>query len=263
MPLIHHVSAGTGHPPLVLVHGFSCDHTDWGPQIAHFSPSHRCVAVDLPGHGQSRAAGAECSIEAYGAAVAAIMRTLDLPPSIVIGHSMGCRVAVEVAMQVPERTAGIVLVDGSQFNAATETLVRRMIAEGKLDQMLQGMFSAMFNEKSAPAVKAGIVERALRLPKDVAAQMTFDAVRYDMTRLEPALAAIGQPMMVIQTTYTNEKRERMPMQKGQSVPYIDMVRRVAPKTQIEVIAGYGHFPQLDAPAETNALIARFIGSVKA
>jgi pimeloyl-ACP methyl ester carboxylesterase len=258
---IHHITAGQGGMPIVFVHGFSCDHTDWAAQVAHFSPRHRIVAVDLPGHGKSKAAGTECSIESFGAAVASLMRRLDLPPSIIVGHSMGCRVAPEAAIQVPDRTAGVVLIDGSQFNAATDALMRKVIGEGKLDGALQGMFSAMFNEKSAPAVRSAIVERALALPKDVAEQMTLDSVRYDVVRIEPTLQAIKAPMMCIQTTGTNERRERYALKKGQNIPYFDMLRRCAPGIEIEIIEGIGHFPQLDAPADTNALLERFIKKV--
>ena len=258
MGLIHHITAGTGGTPIVFVHGFSCDHTDWNAQVTHFSPRHRVVSVDLPGHGKSKAPGTDCSIEAFGVAVASLMRRHDLPPAIIVGHSMGCRVAPEIAVQVPDRTLGVVLIDGSQFSAATEALMRGVIGEGKLDTALQGMFSAMFNEKSAPAVKSAIIERAMALPKDVAAQMTLDSVRYDLARLEPTLAAVKCPMLCIQTTVTNERRERVPVKKGEAVPYFDMLRRVVPGVEIEVIEGCGHFPQIDAPAETNALLERFI-----
>ena len=258
MALINHVVAGTGTPPIVFVHGFSCDHTDWRLQVAEFSKQHKTVAVDLTGHGASKASGAECSIEALAAGVAAVMRSLDLGPSIVVGHSMGCRVATEVAMQVPHLTAGLILVDGSQFSKTTEDLVRKVIAAGELDKMLAGMFGAMFNEKSAPEVRQAIVERALRLPKDVAIQMTLDSVRYDTTRFEHALSTIRAPIQVIQTTYTNERRERMPLEMGQSVPYLDMLKRIVPNIEIEIIPGYGHFPQIDAGPETNGLIGRFV-----
>jgi pimeloyl-ACP methyl ester carboxylesterase len=53
MTLIHHVATGEGRPPIVFVHGFACGHTDWDAQVAHLSPRHRTVAVDLRGHGAS------------------------------------------------------------------------------------------------------------------------------------------------------------------------------------------------------------------
>jgi pimeloyl-ACP methyl ester carboxylesterase len=45
--------AGVGEPPILLVHGWTCDHTYFAPQFGHFSIDHRVVAVDLRGHGQS------------------------------------------------------------------------------------------------------------------------------------------------------------------------------------------------------------------
>src|SRR3954470_19461836 len=51
MRLIHHVTKGSGQPPVVFVHGFACGHSDWDAQVAHLSLHHRTVAVDLRGHG--------------------------------------------------------------------------------------------------------------------------------------------------------------------------------------------------------------------
>lgn len=261
MPLIHHVVTGAGSPPLVLIHGFSCDHTDWEAQVAAFKGRHTCVAVDLRGHGKSAAKGYECSVEALASDVASVMRSLDLGPSVLIGHSMGCRIAVETAMQVPDRTAGVVLVDGSQFNAATERMVRERIAAGQLGEMIGAMFGSMFNERSDKKVADAIVERALALPRDVAAAMTIDTVRWDMARLPHALQTLAVPLMVVQSTYTNERRERVALHKGQSAPYLDFVRAEMPRARIEIVEGIGHFTQIDAAAETNRLLASFIAGL--
>ena len=114
MPLIHRIITGQGRPPIVFVHGFACAHSDWYALVAHLSPRHRTVAVDLRGHGGSPGTADECSIERYGADVAEVMRALTLPPAVLVGHSMGCRVVIETALQAPGHTAAIVLVDGSQ-----------------------------------------------------------------------------------------------------------------------------------------------------
>ena len=87
MTLIHHVVRGAGAPPVVFVHGFACAHTDWAAQTAHLAPRHRTVAVDLRGHGASPGTPDECSIERYGADVAEVMRALDLPSAVLVGHS--------------------------------------------------------------------------------------------------------------------------------------------------------------------------------
>ena len=74
-PLIYHVVTGAGRVPVVFVHGITCDHSDWDPQVRALSTSHQTVAVDLRGHGRSPGTAAECSIERYGADVAEVMRS--------------------------------------------------------------------------------------------------------------------------------------------------------------------------------------------
>ncbi len=51
------------------------------------------------------------------------------------------------------------------------------------------------------------------------------------------------------------------MQVGQTTPYLDYVRRKVPEARIEVLPGIGHFPQIDAPAETNRVLASFLADL--
>ena len=262
MPLIHHVIAGTAHPPIVFVHGFACGNSDWDSQVAHLSTRHQCVAVDLRGHGASPGPAADCSIERYGADVAEVMRALALPPAIIVGHSLGCRVVVEAALQAPNHTKALVLIDGSQFGAAMGPALRAAFAQPNgFATMAQGLFRDMFTAKSAPATAQAVMDRALRLPREVGEKMLADLQRYDEHRLTASLQSLKIPAMAIQTTYSNEKRERSSMKRGQSSPYLDMLRAAVPAARIEIIEDTGHFPQLDEPTQTNALLDRFLASL--
>jgi pimeloyl-ACP methyl ester carboxylesterase len=115
MTPIHYARKGIGAPPLVFVHAFGCDRTDWEAQIAHFSPTHDCVAVDLGGHGMTRARPDHRRVETHGRDVSELITSLNLTPSVIIGNSLGCRVALEVATRVPERTKALILVDSSRL----------------------------------------------------------------------------------------------------------------------------------------------------
>jgi len=259
MSLIHHIRSGTGPSAIVFVHGFGCDHTDWDLLVAHLAPIHTIVAVDLPGHGASPAQAADCSIETYGAAVAKLLRTLDLPPAMIVGHSLGCRVAVEVALQAPEHARSVTLIDGSQFAAGMEQVLREAFAKPDgYNSVTQGMFDDMFGRKADPATKARVVARALRLPSDIGQTLLLDLLRYDITRWTASLDCLRIPLFVIQTTYANEKRERQSLRQGQTSPYLDMLRAAQPAARIEIIAGTGHFPQLEEPGQTNALLDAFL-----
>lgn len=264
MPLIQHQVTGQGRPPIVFVHGFACAMGDWDAQVAYFSPRHQTVAVDLRGHGKTDGTAAECSIERYGADVAEVIRALDLPPAVLVGHSMGCRVVTEAALQAPAHTAGLVLVDGSQFaSAMTPVLKERFATADGYAAMTKGMFIDMFTAKSHPATVEAVVERVGRLPRAVGEKMMTDLLRYDLGRLESSLASLRVPVLALRATYSNEKRGRRTMSAGQSSPYLDMVRARVPSVRVEIVADTGHFPQLDEPARTNALIEAFLGSLRA
>jgi pimeloyl-ACP methyl ester carboxylesterase len=264
MTLIHHVATGEGRPPIVFVHGFACGHTDWDAQVAHLSPRYRTVAVDLRGHGASPGTADECSVERYGADVAEVMRAAALPPAVLVGHSMGCRVVVEAALQAPEHVAGLVLVDGSQFAPTMEATLREAFAtpEGYAD-LVHRWFRDMFTAKSDGAVAAAVIERARRLPRPIGQKVLLDMVRYDVGRLTTSLSRLRVPVMAIQSTYSNERRKRRSMTKGQKTPYLDMLRAHVPSVRIEIVEDTGHFPQIDEPARTNALIDSFLAALGA
>ncbi|MFN9676148.1 MAG: alpha/beta fold hydrolase [Betaproteobacteria bacterium] len=103
-----------GRPCVVFLHGAQHDHSVWILQsraIAHRGAA--VLALDLPGHGRS-AGPAEGSVEAIAARVAAALAPLSSPGFILVGHSMGSLVALELAALLGERVRGVALV-GSAF----------------------------------------------------------------------------------------------------------------------------------------------------
>jgi len=263
MTLIHHVITGSGRP-IVFVHGFACAHSDWDAQVAHLSARHQTIAVDLRGHGASPGSPDECSIERYGADVAEVLQAIALPPAVLVGHSMGCRVVVEAGLQAPECTAGVILVDGSQFAPAMRATLREAFAapEG-YPNLIRRWFQEMFTAKSDPTVVASVVERAGRLPQPIGKKVLLDLVRYDVDCLTTSLAGLHVPLMAVQTTYSDEKRERRTMTKGQATPYLDMLRGGTPSVRIEIVEDTLHFPQIDEPDQSNALIESFLAMLPA
>ena len=98
----------TAFPPLVLVHGAGGSRLDWAPELRRL-PDARVIALDLPGHGKSTAPGRN-TLDAYARDVAALLDALALDRAVIVGHSMGGGVAQLLALDWPERIAGLVLL---------------------------------------------------------------------------------------------------------------------------------------------------------
>src|SRR5512136_139975 len=112
---LYYESTGVGDPALLFIHGWTADHTDWDLQVKPLASHHRVITVDLRGHGKSSGNTTNGTIEEFAGDVSTLMKSLDLSRVVLIGHSMGCRVALATCQQNPKSVAGVVLVDGSKM----------------------------------------------------------------------------------------------------------------------------------------------------
>ncbi len=262
---IFYRESGAGGMPIVFVHGALCAHEDWNPQFEHFGARQRVVAVDLRGHGNSTAEPDSCSIEAFAADVVALLRALDLPPAVLVGHSMGCRVILEANLQAPERVAGLVLNDGGRLGRSDpEGSERTMRAEmaAAYEKVVGNLFKGMFMANSDPQVRDRLVARALAMPQAVGLAFFPRMIRWDAGRAEEALAHVRVPMLVLQSTFTNAQRVRVSLEPGADNYWFQVVREHAPTARIQIVPGVGHFTMLEAPDEVTGAIASLLDSVQ-
>jgi pimeloyl-ACP methyl ester carboxylesterase len=172
---------------------------------------------------------------------------------------MGCRVVLEANRIAPERVAGIVLIDGSRAGSgapdAAEAAARALIEQAGYKAWAESLFRQMFF-KSTPASER-LVARAVRQKAEIGAALWPRMARWDAATLEPALAAVRAPVLVIQTTTRSAQGQRAPLQQGQSSPWLDLLKEKLNQVKIEVLPGLGHFAQLEAPERVNALISGF------
>ena len=262
MNLIHHQITGTGGPAVVFVHGFTCAHDDWDAQVAAISPTHQTVAVDLRGHGKSPGTAADATIERYGADVAELMSALALGPVVLVGHSMGCRVVVEAALLAPQQVVGIILVDGSQLAPCMEEILKTFFAQPLgYEEMTKSWFVDMFTATNHPATQASVVARSARLPREIGEHLITDLQRYDVQCFTQSLSMIQAPVLAIQTTYSNETRERCSLTVGQDTPFLRMLRTAVRHLRVVVMPDMGHFPQLDNPDVTSQIMLDFLADL--
>ncbi len=250
---LHHELSGTGRPAIVLIHGLCCAGEDWAPQVEALGADHETMTVDLRGHGRSTAFSEGYDVTTSAADVAALVRRHALTPAVVVGHSMGCRVAVETARTAPDAVRGVVLVDGSAL--APEAARAGPLPAVDFAAVRDGLFDAMFLEGSDPTVKRAIVQRAAAVPVAVGQSFHDAMVDYDATRMRAALAELEVPVAVVQSTYMNPERRRVPVEPGMRVPWLELVEEVVADGRIQLVPGVGHFTMIEAPEAVNEAIA--------
>jgi pimeloyl-ACP methyl ester carboxylesterase len=119
-----------GFPPMVLVHGWGCDHTSLAAQADFFSKSHRVVSVDLRGHGKSDAPDQDYTMAIFAHDLARICERLGLIKPIVVGHSMGGSIVLELAARHPQVPGSIVLLNSFVFMPQAILDMQKMVLDG-------------------------------------------------------------------------------------------------------------------------------------
>lgn len=190
---IHYRTGGAGSTSLVFVHGWNCDLTYWTGQFDHFSADQRVTAVDLAGHGESGRARDAWTMSAFGDDVVAVIRKLDLDRVVLVGHSMGARVIVEAALQVPDRIIGLVFVDALRNPEGVATAEQADETVGRFEDdfvKTTGDFARrMFVSTSDPALIEHVVNDMASAPRDVALAIGRSLLMWDGRELVRAVRA--------------------------------------------------------------------------
>jgi pimeloyl-ACP methyl ester carboxylesterase len=104
--------ANAQRPAILMIHGLAGQLSHYTYGVAgKLSAQHRVVVIDRPGSGYStRAPQRAADLSSQAAAIAALVRTLGLGPSFVVGHSLGGAVALTMALEHPQQVAGLALL---------------------------------------------------------------------------------------------------------------------------------------------------------
>ena len=114
--------------PLVLVHGYTGDVSDWRYQVPEFAPDYRLLVFDLRGHGRSEAPTDRGSytVEQMADDAEALVAEVGFERYHLLGHSMGGAIAQEIALRRTERLLSLTLEDTSyRFGLSRNEQVRQ------------------------------------------------------------------------------------------------------------------------------------------
>ena len=237
---------GRDGQPIVFVHGWCCDHTYFAPQVDYFDRTHRVVAVDLRGHGQSDKPKQDYAMTAFADDLVWLFAQLGVTKPIVVGHSMGGVIAMVLAARHPDIPAAIVSVDSPILPAAPlpDTLapfVAALRGPAYRDAQRQFVTDMLFIPTDDAARKARIIDAMSSAPQHVMASAFENLFNFDHAA---TAAKCRVPWLALYAQ--------------QPISDLTRLREICPQLVTGQTVGAGHFHQLEVPEQINPMIERFL-----
>ncbi len=239
---------------LCFVHGLACAPEDWDQVRAALGPQYPSQAVDLGFFEPDAGTGRPLTIPDLAARVTAEMGER----TILVGHSLGCRVVLQAALERPERTLGVVLVDGSRLALLEPASFLEPIARDHL-AFLAWFFGEMIGPRMAAATAERLVARARRMSQPALAAAVGGLLRWDREESGRVLQALAEtPILALQTTTLGKDGKRRALCEGEGSAWGDFVEQEARSARAVTLAGFGHFPMLEDPEAVAAALRAFV-----
>jgi 3-oxoadipate enol-lactonase len=249
---IHVTQAGDGAPALVFLHYWGGSSRTWRPVIEQLSSSSRCIAIDHRGWGKSSAPAAGYAIEDLAADALAVINALGLDDYILVGHSMGGKVAQLLASRRPEGLRGVVLVAPAPAKpAAVPDAVRAQMAGAYLsrDAVIATLDNVLRHAPLSDELREQVIEDSLAGSSEAKHEWPSSVILEDVSA---DLAEIEVPVLVV--AGRQDRVEPVGVMNSHVVAEI-------PGAWLEVIEGSGHLIPLEQPGELTSRIAAFRGAL--
>ncbi|MBL8789479.1 MAG: alpha/beta fold hydrolase, partial [Rhizobiales bacterium] len=152
--------AGSGEA-VVFIHGVGLNADAWGPQIEDLAKTHRVIALDMIGHGESDVGESDITLASYVVQVEALLNTLGIGAANIVGHSMGGLVALGFAIAHPKRTLRLgvfnsVYKRSAERRAAVQARARELAAGGTVGNVEEPLERWFGPREQQPAIAQSV-----------------------------------------------------------------------------------------------------------
>jgi len=251
----------------ILIHGWSSSWYALSPLLDLVAQRYHCLAVDLPGYGQSPPFPFRTTIPAYADLIARLIEEYARGPVVLIGHSMGGMISLTLALHYPAIVERMVLIGPTITGRLSQFINTLVFPVNMLERFGLGSLIVSAVERAA----VGVTDRLMR-PASFAERSGITAADYARLRadarrpgqgrvraecywamrannLSGKLHAIETPGLVIWGAEDN------------TVPLRDagVVADEWPAADLRILPKAGHWPQFEAPDVTRRLVASYLG----
>jgi pyruvate dehydrogenase E2 component (dihydrolipoamide acetyltransferase) len=253
---IHYQSAGgtraglrNPSPPVVFLHGIGGSTALWQANLTALAMHHPVVAVDLPGHGLSDKPAGGYSLEFFSAAITELLEEISSGPVILVGHSLGGHIALQVALDHPGKVERLSLVAPGGLGPDLHLEFLDRVLSGLDLDATRAMLDGLFHDPSfvTRPILETTFENLSRQGGWEALVSTVSAYRARPYRevaelAVPTFLVFGAEDRIVPAVYGEEAQARFA------------------KAQLWICENCGHCPQIEKSAEFNERLISFLGS---
>lgn len=238
-------------PALVALPGPTDSWRSYEPVLDRMPPSIRAIAVSQRGHGDSDKPATGYGVEDFASDVPQLLDVLGIERAVLAGHSASCMFARRVAIDAPDRVAGLVL-EGSPMTLWADERLRGFVESvvSNLQDPIDPEFARTFVvDTSGDSVDADTVElfvaELLKVPAYVWRVMFAALLTYDDTS---ELARVAAPTLLIWGD-----ADALVRREAQDELLVGL-----PRSELLVYRGVGHTPRWEDPARFASDVASFV-----
>jgi len=251
--------------PLVLIHGFTDNLRMWYNQAPAFSRRFKVLSYDVRGHGETETPAGGFSMDLFVADLRALLAALEIEKACLLGYSMGGRIALQLALEHPESTAGLIFANsgvrgaGAKLTEAqlAELVERRkqmaeMLETGDIEVIADGMaersFSPGLRERNPVAFRN---YKEVKLRNDPRHYPAILEALVQAMASPPDLARLRSPALII----AGERDSFMAVEEARA-----MKKAIGDATV--VILPTGHAAAIEAPQAFNQAVLDFMSRLE-
>ena len=244
--------AETALPPLLIVHGLFGSARNWGAIARRMADSRRVIAVDMRNHGESFRADRQTYPDMAGD-LAEVIRWIGRPADV-MGHSMGGKAAMQLALTAGDLVNRLVVSDIAPvaYGHSQAHLVAAMRALDPAGLRSRAEADARLAEElKAPSLRAFLLQSLDLKAEPPAWRLNLDVLGRDMDHIVGWPGTVGRydgPVLFLTGAESDYVRPE----------HRAAIKALFPKARMAKIPGAGHWLHADKPREFEAALRAFL-----
>jgi pimeloyl-ACP methyl ester carboxylesterase len=253
---------------LLLIHGMAGSSDTWRAVIPQLAKKYRVVAPDLLGHGRSDKPRGDYSLGAFAVWLRDLLDELGIARATIVGQSLGGGVAMQFVYQHPDYCERLILISSGGLGPDVGWTLRLLSAPGA--EFILPVIAPPPILKVGNKLRSWFIAAGIHSPRGAELWSAYSSLSEAQTRqaflrtLRSVVDYRGQAVSALNRLHLTSDLPTMAIwgDHDQIIPvaHAHAAHSARPGSRVEVLAGVGHFPQVERPTEVVDLIDDFIAT---